>query len=155
MEFGVVKSITIEKNMDGESDTRMIEVEVFSQDDDDVESPSTHGIDCKPVKGSRMYFANISQEFGTVILLTDPTAPAKDLEDGERETYAVDGTDRVATIRQKADGTVIITEGTEPVIKGTTFKGKYAAHTHSTAFGPSGPPIEPLTPDVFNDKVLV
>ena len=155
MEFGTITDVKIEKNMDSDKKVRVIEMEVFQHDDEDAESPSTHGIDFNPVKGSRVFFANISSEFGTVVIIQDPTEPASDLGEGERETYAVDGTSRVATIRQKSDGTVVITEGTEPVIKGTTFKGEHDLHTHSSAFGPTGPPVKPLTQNVFNDKVLV
>jgi len=47
------------------------------------------------------------------------------------------------------------TAATEPAIKGTTFMNKDNAHTHSTAFGPSGVPIVPWTPADFSTKTFV
>lgn len=43
---------------------------------------------------------------------------------------------------------------TEPMVLGNKFKTIYDAHTHSTAMGPSGPPVVPLPSDNLSAKVF-
>jgi hypothetical protein len=54
-------------------------------------------------------------------------------------------------------GTVELGEGaTEKVILGDSFQQYFMGHNHATAVGPSGPPIQPFTPDLLSQrKVLV
>ena len=49
----------------------------------------------------------------------------------------------------------LIDGSTEPAMQGNKFMTKYNAHTHSTAFGPSGPPIVPWTAGDMSSKVTV
>ncbi|NIS15866.1 MAG: hypothetical protein GWN96_06460 [candidate division Zixibacteria bacterium] len=44
---------------------------------------------------------------------------------------------------------------TEPAMQGSKFITKYNAHTHSTAFGPSGAPIVPWVPADNSTKVKI
>ena len=63
-----------------------------------------------------------------------------------------------AVVDINENGEIAINGGTEKVVKGDTFQGSFEAHTHSTAFGPSGaplPPYNPLPPGNFNDTIKV
>lgn len=60
-----------------------------------------------------------------------------------------------------ASGTAIV-EGTEvklgkdaseAIIKGDSFKTYFSTHTHPTVVGPSGPPVQPFTPELLSTKV--
>jgi hypothetical protein len=55
----------------------------------------------------------------------------------------------------KSGKETVISGGTEPAIKGTTFAVKYDTHVHPTAFGPSGVPSNLTDETCFNDKALV
>lgn len=155
MEFGVVEKIVLEPNMDSQKNSRMVDITVYQHDDDSVESPNTHGIDCNPVKGSRIYHIELTPEFSIAVVIGDETEPSSELAEGERETYAVEGKKRVATIRQKADGIIVMTEGTEPVLKGESHKKWADVHTHLTAFGPTDKPTIPMPESNFNRDILV
>jgi hypothetical protein len=75
---------------------------------------------------------------------------------GEFRVYARNSSGAVVCdVHLKADGTVVVNGGTESAVKGDTFKTTYDAHTHSTAFGPSGPPAVPYPAAGLNSTVKV
>ena len=63
-------------------------------------------------------------------------------------------------IRLTSAGEVVITadkiklgsSATEPLVLGEAFKALFNSHTHPTGVGPSGPPVQPLTPAQLSTK---
>lgn len=173
MPVGEAKSSEIAKNKDGDLRVRLLQVEISDPDDlQTVQLMTAGGEDFVPPDGSIVVLVKAGDAWQLAVAVDDNVEPASDLEKGERELYASDGGVRKVKLRLKkdgaarisndngsvelaVDGTITLNEGTEPVIKGDAFADTHAAHTHPTAFGPSGPPLEPVLPSNFNDTVLV
>lgn len=89
----------------------------------------------------------------TVVGYIDPENQQK-ADKGEFRAYSrdSDGNEK-ADIHIKKDGKIIFSEGTEPAMLGNKFMAKDNAHTHSTAFGPSGPPLVQWTASDFSQDI--
>lgn len=54
------------------------------------------------------------------------------------------------------EGNVKLGKGAqEKIIKGDAFKTFFMKHQHPTGVGPSGPPIEPFTPDLLSSRTIM
>jgi hypothetical protein len=57
------------------------------------------------------------------------------------------------TVTIEAPSVKLGKDASESVILGDTFKKLYDSHSHPTPVGPSGPPVDPLSPDALSKKV--
>lgn len=107
-----------------------------------------------------IYSSLDGERVAKIRLKTDGTIDITSVGEGDINVKNEDGDINVESqgggiINIKNDGTVVINGGSEQVVKGVEFKGTYDVHQHSTAFGPSGPPLVLLLPANFNDTILV
>ena len=129
------------------------------------------GIDAVPCDGDYAATSSTVGDNGEVVIgFTDsdntPKAKKGEIRAYARDTNGVqvveiylknDGSLRIendkGSIELKANGEMIVNNGTEPAVLGNKFMKKDNAHTHSTAFGPSGSPIVPWTVADFSETV--
>lgn len=147
MEIGTVKQVTIDA--DG--------LDCVVTLAGDVEVTATiyglPGVECYPLPGDEV---KISWCGGSYVIDAVFRAKHADLGEGETILYGRDGSGVVvSTVHAKADGTVVLNGGTESAVKGDTMKSTYDVHTHSTAFGPSGPPAVAYPSAGLNNTVKV
>ncbi|MCJ9429313.1 phage baseplate assembly protein V [Kordiimonas marina] len=57
-----------------------------------------------------------------------------------------------AVVNIEGSSVTVAGAGGEPIVKGTTFLALFNSHVHPTVFGPSGPPVVPLTPAALTIK---
>lgn len=142
----------IKQNQDGDEKVLLLQVEI--SDPDDIQSAEMFrgfGVDFKPTKGSLVFVVDAGQANKIAVALNDGTEPAADLGEGDRESYAVSGTSRKATHRQKTDGTHTFNAGIDFAVRYTALeaafnelKGKWDAFAN--AYVPGGPTAVGLPP---------
>jgi len=168
MEYGIVKKVMIEANLDDEKKSRMAKVEIYGEDIVTVEYTSRDGIDRVPVVGERVYFDSITPTYNLAVLPSDETIVPEDLKEGERESYAVVNGKRVSTIRQNVEGEIILDSGKDYAVKFTELKKAFDdlvlfvnEHIHPTTatigdtstVGVISPVIKPYSGNVDKAKV--
>lgn len=77
----------------------------------------------------------------------------------EEDLVSVNGTNEVKVTGSVANiettDVNLLSGASEAIVKGDSFKATYDVHTHSTAFGPSGPPAIPLPPTNLSTNAKV
>ena len=178
MEYGLIKSRSIELNEDGEKKVMLLELEVSEEDDlQEVEMVSQAGEDYNPPDSSKAYFIRLSDSFGIVFAVDDGIEPDETIEQGEREIYSSDSGERKAKIRLKKDQSIVLNDGTDFAIQFTAMQtafdtlkqelnaliqnyNTFITHTHviTAPTQQSGPPVPappgvPATADMSSSKV--
>jgi len=80
--------------------------------------------------------------------------------DDDGEVVLVRNGNGKSAVRFEQDGTVVLTaekiklgaNASEKVVLGDTFMQFFNTHTHPTGVGPSGPPVQPMTPSQLSTK---
>ena len=165
-EIGTITGREIEKNLDSEKKTLLLQVLVADDNDGQtVELQNQSGEDVEPPNGSRVFILDISDSYRIVVAVDDGIEPDPSIEQGERETYSSDGGERKAKIRWKKDGQLVINDGGDTAVKFSelqaafdkflsdhndlvdlynTLKGD--VETFSTLYAPGGPAAVGLPP---------
>ena len=115
-EYGIVKGSEVKINLEGEKKSRVLQVEIT--DDQDVQSVELYrmpGEDYNPADETRVVVITIGTS--KVAIAAADVEAAEDLEKGEREIYSTDGAQRLAKIRLKADGTLVLNDGSETSVR--------------------------------------
>ena len=152
---GIVTGQEIGKNLDGENDVRIIQVEVTEPDDvQTIQQISVSGDDISPVNGDTVVIIEVSEAYKIVIGSQDKISPT--VLDGERKIYSqADGSIK-SYIYCKADGVLELNGNADFAVRFSeletafnTLKDdfnsfvttKYNTHVHPTApVGPTTPP---------------
>ena len=136
---------SISTNQDGSEKVLLLQVEISDPDDiQTIEMFRGSGVDFKPTKDSLVFVVEAGQANKIAVAVNDGVEPASDLGEGERETYAVSGTSRKATHRQKVDGSHVFNGGVDFAVRYTALetafnelKAKWDAFANS--YVPGGP----------------
>jgi hypothetical protein len=80
--------------------------------------------------------------------------------DDDGEVVLVKNGNGKSSVRFEQDGTVVITaekiklgaNASEKVVLGDAFMQYFNTHTHPTGVGPSGPPVQPMSPSHLSSK---
>ena len=161
--IGTVRGSEVIENKDADEKSRMLQVELTNADDlQSIEQIGQVGEDSNPQPDARVIVIDLGPAYRVAVASSDDVEPS--VSEGEKEIYSYDASgNKLATIILKSDSHVEI-EGiqirvgagaTEPAMQGTKFITKYNAHTHTGAFGPTGPPIVPWTVADNSTKVKV
>lgn len=115
MEYGTLKSISDGKNEDGTRDVHLLEVDILDDDPVTVELDASTNEDYLPRIGARVYFEEVTETYLVATRIQDEEVGIDtDLSSGDRVSYAISETgEKVASIRQKEDGEIILDEGTD------------------------------------------
>ena len=125
MEMGTVKRSEIGAELDGDGDARVLQVELTSPEDvQSAEQYRAPGDDARPVNGTRVIVLSIGPASKVAIASID-LPPADDLAEGEREIYSTDGADRLATLRLKADGSIVLNGGSDNAVQFTAMQAAF------------------------------
>lgn len=129
-DIGLVKGNSIEKNIDGDGNVRMLQVQVADPNDvQNVELMQASGEDTCPVIDSNVLIVQIAQDWQVAIACDDNIEPSVD--GGEKEFYSIDPTTKVKKLRIKLlnDGGLEITNGSaEITIDGSTNQIAFNGH---------------------------
>ena len=160
---GKVVGNSIGKNQDGDTDVRLLTVELSDGDDlQTVEYYDDGGRDYLPPNGAEVVVLDISPSHRIAIAVDD--LQVQTLAAGEVEVYSLDtaGTAKAAKVKLDNDGVVTINDGEDfavqfSALKGAfdklkgdlnTFIGIFNGHTHvapsggGTTEGPSAPGVD-------------
>lgn len=127
MEYGTITKVEIGTNKDGDEQVRLATVEVYENDPITVELRSQPGSDVFPVAGSIVFFGDITDTYSLGVAGNDPTEPDTSLDEGEKEVYSYDGTERKAKTRWKKDGTQVLNDGSGLMIEFNRMKTAFDA----------------------------
>ena len=118
---------------------------------DGIDRIQNYGMTSNPPKGSEVVavFMGGSREDGIAVAVDCGEYRITGLQTGEVCVYSKHGN----TILFNTAGQLVLNSGAESAVKGDTFKSTYDAHTHSTAFGPSGAPVIPYPAGGLNTTV--
>lgn len=117
MGFGIIDSISVGKNADGEKNVRLAKVIIEGEDIVTVELPFPEGDEFIPSKGDRVYFEEESPDFLIARCIQTTMDPNTALGEGERELFSRNGSSRAALITLKSDGTLVFNGGTESAVQ--------------------------------------
>lgn len=165
---GKVIASTIGPNKDGDTDVRMITVELSDADDlQTVEYYDDGGTDYRPPDGSEVVVLDVSASHRIAIAVDDLFAPA--VEPGEKQIYSTNaaGTAKAATVLLKADGTIEILDNTDFAVRYSALEtafnqlksdfnaliSAYNAHTHNGFAPPEPVPLLPTAADITGAKI--
>ena len=160
---GKVVGNSIGKNQDGDTDVRLLTVELSDGDDiQTVEYYDDGGRDYLPPNGAEVVILDISPSHRIAIAVDDLQVPA--LPAGAVEIYSLDGagTAKAAKVKLDNDSVVTINDGEDFAVQFSaletafnqlksdlnTFIGVYNSHTHvapaggGTTEGPSAPGVD-------------
>jgi len=112
LEFGDLTGFEIEKNKDAEIKTVLLQLRVLDDNNGEtIELQNLSGVDNRPPSGARVFFIPVSESYQVAVCVDDHSEPAQDIEEGEQEFYSLDAGARMATIRFKKDGDLILNAG--------------------------------------------
>lgn len=116
IDYGVVKSVSIGTDKDTDNNKYICEVE-FSDAEDvrTIQVMNKSGINSKPLPGHKVVVLDIGGGFEVGICSDDEIVA--DLEDGETEIYAIDGISKSSKIRLFPDGSIVINDGTNFMVR--------------------------------------
>lgn len=163
---GKVIGNTIGPNQDGDTDVRLLIVELSGSDDvQTVEYYDDGGRDYLPPDGAEVVVLDISPSHRVAVAVDDlqDSTVAK----GELELYSLDaaGTTKAAKVKLDNDGVITVDDGTDFAVRFSalesafntlvsdlnTFIGVYNAHTHVAPAG-GGATAAPVAPDLGVDS---
>lgn len=170
---GKVLDSEVGPNKDGDSDVRMLKVELADGDDvQTVEYYDTGGRDYLPPDGAEIVIVDISPAYRVAVAVDDRQDPA--VAKGEQELYSLDSTGetKAAKIKLSNDGEIIANDGEDFAVRYSeleiafnqlrsdlnAFIGVYNAHTHVAPAGggatgaPSAPGVDSAA-DVSGAKI--
>jgi hypothetical protein len=118
MEYGVIKSLEVSKNADGDKKVRLATVEVTGPEDlRTVEIRNDEGNEFVPEVGSRLYFEEVSSDFLVSSSVGTESEPDESLGSGDRKLSAVKAGAPKANIVLKPSGEISLNEGTDYAVK--------------------------------------
>lgn len=161
--LGTIVKSSIETNLDGENETRMVSAELSSAEDvQSIELIGQNGEQTNPLDDATVIILEITKNWKIAVAIKDLVEPDNTLERGEKKIYSLDSSNTIqACVRFKGDGTLILNEGTDWAIQFTEMKsafdqlkndfdafvGKYNSHGHSYFPGPLAAAISSPTTD--------
>jgi hypothetical protein len=140
---GIVKGQAIEKNLDGEQNVRMLQVEITEPDDvQGVQQITWPGDDNAPVEGDTVVILEISETYKVVIGVQDQIEPA--VESGERKLYSQDGGAIKSFLYFKKDGQMILNGTGDNAVRFSALETAFNDllnkwNTFANAYVPGGP----------------
>ncbi len=175
MRVGTVTGSEVKKNLDGDVESRVLQVEITDPDDvQSVELFRSPGDDSHPAIGTRVVVLAIGDAAQIAVAASD-TPATDDLAEGEREIYSTDGSARLATMRVNADGEIVLNAGVDFAVQFSalqdqlnTIKADFDAHVHDGVIiavaggsgapavgtpGNSGPPTSSIDTDIGGAKI--
>ena len=131
---------------------------------DEVEHFEPYGFTSKPTAGSEAIVLKVGADGGhpVAIVVGDRRFRVTGLADGEVAIH--NDASPASTLTLKANGDIVVDHqgnlllgagSTEAAMLGNVFQLLFNAHTHSTAMGPSGVPLVPLTGSELSGSVKV
>lgn len=115
MDIGVVKGSRIGRNMEGDKDCRILQVEMIK--DEDVRTIEIFSpFDFNPANETRVFICDVSNRYQVAVATSDGLTP--EVEAGEVEIYSTDNpvTAKQARIYLNKDGEIILNQGTKSAV---------------------------------------
>ena len=113
MEFGTIESISVGQNLDSGENVRLARVNVIGEDTVTVEMPFPEGDEFVPGIGDTVYYEEVDSGFLVARCIQTTQAVDPTLLEGERELFSRLAGMRSAKFRLKADGTLVMNDGTD------------------------------------------
>ncbi len=115
--IGKVTGFKIAKNMEGDSDRLILQVETLEGEDvRSIELFNQAGEDTNPANGCRIYIIDASSRYQIGVAVSDDLTP--ECEPGEKEFYSTDNpvTTKLARIKLNKDSEIIMNEGLKSAV---------------------------------------
>jgi hypothetical protein len=155
VDFGLIKSIEIGKNLDSGENVRLAQVNIVGEDTVTVEMPFPEGDEFVPAVGDTVYYEEVDAGLLVARCIQSAIPVDSSLGTGEREMFSRSGSSRKAKIRLKNDGVIIINDGTDYAVKFeelqaglddmmkmlNSFLGTVKTHGHAS-FGTASPDFQ-------------
>lgn len=174
--LGTIVGSEINTNLDGESNTRILSVELSSAEDvQSIEHICQNGEQTNPLDDATVVILEINKAWKIAIAVKDLVEPDATLERGEKIIYSLDSSNNIkAKIYLKNDGTLVLNDGTDWAIQFTEMKSAFDqlvsdfnslvsifnAHVHTSSCTAGGTPTlvsttsgSSSTADMSNAKV--
>jgi len=141
---------------------RTVQAQYASDDVRDAEHFEPYGFTSRAAPGAEAIGLSVGGEHTVVICVADRRYRLTSLAEGEVALYDAEG----SSVTLKADGKIVIDAAatielgagaTEALVRGTSFRALYNAHTHSNPEGgTTGAPVVPMGTDLLSTvgKVL-
>lgn len=116
--IGKVTGFKIAKNMEGDSDRLILQVETLEGEDTrSIELFNQAGEDTNPANGCRIYIIDASSRYQIGVAVSDDLTP--ECEPGEKEFYSTDNpvTTKLARVKLNKDSEIIMNEGSDNAVK--------------------------------------
>lgn len=116
-DIGLVTGNTVEKNIDGEGNVRILQCQIGQPEDvQNVELMQASGEDTCPVNDSNVLIIYIADNWQVAIACDDNVTP--DVNPGEKELYSIDPNTKAKKLRIKLgnDGGLNITNGSATIV---------------------------------------
>ncbi len=117
MDFGIIESISIGRNLDSGENVRIAQVNIIGEDTVTVELPFPEGDEFCPAAGDTVYYEEVDTGFLVARCIQSVVPVDSTLKDGEREMFSRGGSNRVAKVRLKNDGEVVLNAGDDYAVK--------------------------------------
>ena len=155
MEFGLIKSIEIGKNLDSGENVRLAQVNIVGEDTVTVEMPFPEGDEFVPAVGDTVYYEEVDAGLLVARCIQSAIPVDNTMGSGEREMFSRSGSSRKAKIRLKNNGIIVLNDGTDYAVKFkklqtaldammkmlNDFLGTVKTHGHAS-FGAASPDFE-------------
>lgn len=116
-DIGKVTGFKIGKNMEGDSDRLILQVETLEGEDvRSIELFNQAGEDTNPANGCRIYIIDASSRYQIGVAVSDDLTP--ECEPGEKEFYSTDNPVRqkLARIKLNKDSEIVMNEGLKSAV---------------------------------------
>ncbi len=159
---GIVKGQEIKKNLDGDQNVRILQVEITEPDDvQTIQQFTWPGDDNAPVDGDTVVILEISPAYKVVIGIQDQIDP--EVDSGERKLYSQALGAIKAFIFLKKDGNMELNGTGDFAVRFNQLKigfdklktdfNLFLLHVHGAAGTPPVPPAIPSTASVDSAKI--
>ena len=117
MDFGIIESISIGKNLDSGENVRLAQVNIIGEDTVTVELPFPEGDEFCPAVGDTVYYEEVDSGFLVARCIQTVIAVDSSLGDGERELFSRSGSSRAATLRLRNNSEIVLNKGDDYAVK--------------------------------------
>lgn len=169
MDFGVIQSVAIATNLESGENVRLAQVNLEGEDTVTVELPFSQGDEVVPEVGDTVYFSEVDSGMLIGMYIQSGIPVDDSLGEGDRELFSKSGANRMAKMRLKNDGVIVLNDGDDFAVRFTKLESaindlvnilsgnstKLSTHIHLPT-GPgliTGPPLSPTQVPVELESV--